>query len=114
MELLLLVDTWPPTGCFVVSVSGLGDVVLHVGSHVFGRLVGLGGLVRFSLVSCDRHSASSLAVCFRWPFFGFFSVVSSLCACAGQPLFGQHQIMSVNCFPLNEIRAKTRSKKKTN
>ena len=91
MELLLLVDTWPPSGCFVVSVSGLGDIVLPIGSPVSGHLVGLGGLVRFSLLFCGRHSASSVVVCFHWPFFGFFSVVSPLCACGGQLLFGQHQ-----------------------
>ena len=35
---LLLVDTWPPSGCFVVSVSSLGDVILCVGSTVFRSL----------------------------------------------------------------------------
>ena len=97
---------------FVVSVSGLGDVDLHVGSSVLGRLVGLGGLVRFSLLFCGCCSASSLAVCFRWPFFSFFFVVRPLCVRAGQLLFGLHQVLSVICFPLNEIRAKARSRKK--
>ena len=36
--LLLLVDAWPPSGCFVVSVSDLGDFVLCVGSPVFRSL----------------------------------------------------------------------------
>ena len=71
-----------PPVVFVVSVGGLGDV-LHVGSSVLGRLVGLGGLVRSSLLFCSRRSASSVPVCFRWPFFSFFSVVSLLCVCAG-------------------------------
>jgi len=61
---------------FVVSVGSLGDVVLRVGSSMLGRLVGW----------C-RHSARSVAVCFRWPFLSFFSVVSPLCACASQLLF---------------------------
>jgi hypothetical protein len=80
---------------FVVSVSALGDVVLHVSSSVLGHLVGLGGLVRSSLLFCSSRSANSVAVCFRWPFFSFLSVVSPLCACVGQLLFGQHQVMSV-------------------
>ena len=109
MELLLLVDAWPPS---MVSVGGLGDVVLRVCSSVLGRLVGLGGLVRSSLLFCGRRSASSVAVCFRWHLFSFFSVVTPLCACAGQLLFGQHQVMSVICFSLNEIRANARSQKK--
>jgi hypothetical protein len=49
---------------------------------------------------------------FSLAFFQFFSVVSPLCAFAGQLLFGQHQVMSVICFPFNEIRAKARSRKK--
>ena len=106
MELLLLVDAWPPS---MVSVGGLGDVVLRVCSSVLGRLVGLGGLVRSSLLFCGRRSANSVAVCFRWHLFSFFSVVTPLCACAGQLLFGQHQVMFVICFPLNEICAKARS-----
>ena len=65
-----------PLVVFVVSVGGLGDV-LHVGSYVLGRLVGLGGLVRSSLL-CSRRSASSVAVCFRWPFFSF-SLLLVLC-----------------------------------
>ena len=80
-----------PLVVFVVSVGGLGDIVLHIGSPVSGHLVGLGGLVRFSLLFCGRRSASSVVVCFRRPFFGFFSVVSPLCACGGQLLFGQYQ-----------------------
>ena len=101
-----------PLVVFVVSVSGLGDVVLYVGSSVLGRLVSLGGLVRSSLLFCSCRSASSVAVCFCWPFFSFFSVVSLLCACAGQFLFGQHQVMSVIRFSLNEIRANACSRKK--
>ena len=62
----------------MVSVGGLGDVDLHVGSSVLGRLVGLGGLVRSSLLFCSRRSASSVAVCFRWPFFSF-SLLLVLC-----------------------------------
>lgn len=43
--LLLLVDAWPPSCCFMVAVSGLGGVVLLlVDSHVLDHLVGLGGL----------------------------------------------------------------------
>ena len=95
------------------SVGSLDDVVLHVGSPLLGRLGGLGGLARFSLPLCDRCSASSVAVCFYWPFFSFFSVVNPLCACGGQFLFGRHQVMSVICFPLNEIRAMARSQKRT-
>jgi hypothetical protein len=98
-----------PLVVFVVSVGALGDVVLNVGSSVLGRVVGLGEVF---FLFCGRRSASSVAVCFRWPFFSFFSVISPLCACAGQLLFGQHQAMSVICFPLNEIRAKARSRKK--
>ena len=93
----------------MVSVGALGDVVLHVGSSVLGRVVGLGEVF---FLFCGRRSASSVAVCFRWPFFSFFYVINPLCACAGQLLFGQHQVMSVICFPLNEIRAKARSQKK--
>jgi len=54
-----------------------------------------------------------------WPFVFvglvsvFFSVVSPLRACEGQLLFGQHQVMSVTCFPLNEIRAKARLRKRS-
>ena len=102
-----------PLVVFVVSVGGLGDVVLYVGSSVLGCLDGLGGLVRFSLLFCGRRSASFVAVCLRWPCFSFFSIVSPLCACAGQLLFGQHQVMYVICFPLNEIRAKARPRKKS-
>jgi hypothetical protein len=51
-------------------------------------LVGLGGSVRSSLLFCSRRSASSVAVCFCWPFFSFFSVVSPLCACTDQLLLG--------------------------
>ena len=86
--------------------------VLRVGSSLLGHLVGFGGLVRSSLLFCSRRSASSVAVYFRWPFFSFFYVVSPLCACTGQLLFGLHQVLSVICFPLNEIRAKARSRKK--
>ena len=100
-----------PLVVFVVLVGGLGDV-LHVGSSVLGRLVGLGGLVRSSFLFCSRRSASSVAVCFRWTFFSFFSIVSPLCACAGQLLFDLHQVVSVICFPLNKIRAKARSRKR--
>ena len=100
-----------PLVVFIVSVGGLGDVVLYVGSSVLGHLDGLGGLVRFSLLFCGRRSASFVAVCLRWPCFSFFSIVSPLCACAGQLLFGQHQVMSVTYFPLNEIRAKACSRK---
>ena len=49
VELLLLVDAWPPSSCFRGLSRRLGDVVLHVGSSVLGRLVGLGGSVRSSL-----------------------------------------------------------------
>ena len=66
-----------PLVVFVVSVGGLGDV-LHVGSSMLGRLVGLGGLVCFSLPFCGRRSASSVAICFRWPFFNF-SLLLVLC-----------------------------------
>ena len=71
-----------PLVVFIVSVGGLGDVVLYVGSSVLGHLDGLGGLVRFSLLFCGRRSASLMTVCLHWPCFSFFSVVSFLCACA--------------------------------
>ena len=83
-------DASPPWDCFfwwiighplvvaVVSVGGLGDVVLFVGSSMLGRLVGLGGLVCFSLPFCGRRSASSVAICFRCPFFSF-SLLLVLC-----------------------------------
>ena len=35
---------------FSLSVGGLGDVVLHVGSSVLGCLAGLGGLVKSSVL----------------------------------------------------------------
>jgi len=62
----------------VVSVGGLSDVVLFVGSSMLGRLVGLGGLVCFSLPFCGRRSASSVAICFCWSFFSF-SLLLVLC-----------------------------------
>ena len=76
-------DASPPWDCFfwwilghplvvaMVSVGGLGDVVLFVGSSMLGRLVGLGGLVCFSLPFCGRRFPLVL-----WPygFIGFFSV----------------------------------------
>ena len=86
--------------------------VLRVGSSLLGHLVGFGGFVRSSLLFCSRRSGSSVAIYFRCPFFSFFSVVSPLCACTGQLLFGLYQVLSVICFPLNEIRAKARSRKK--
>ena len=95
----------------VVSVGGLGDVVLFVGSSMLGCLVGLGGLVCFSLPFCGRRSASSVAICFCWSFFSF-SLLLVLCVLVQvNSCFGQHQVMSVICFPLNEIRAKARSRK---
>ena len=89
-NLLGLADASPPWSCFfwwilghplvvfIVSVGGLGDVVLYVGSSVLGHLDGLGGLVRFSLLFCSRRSASSVAVCLRWPCFSF-SLLLILC-----------------------------------
>ena len=47
--------------------SDLGDVVLRVGTHVLGHLVGLAGRAGF-LLFCRRHSVSLLAV----GFIGFF------------------------------------------
>ena len=63
-----------PLVVFVVSVGALGDVVLHVGSSVLGRLVGLGGLVRFSLLSVI------VVLLVLWPFVfvGLSSVFSLL------------------------------------
>ena len=84
----------------------------YVGSSMLGRLVGLGGLVCFSLPFCGRRSASSVAICFRWPFFSF-SLLLVICVLVQvNSCFGQHQVMSVICFPLNEIHAKARSQKK--
>ena len=52
-----------------------------------------------------------------WPFVfvglsSVFSLLLVLCVLV-QLLFGQHQVMYVICFPLNEIRAKARSRKKS-
>jgi len=65
-----------PLVVFVVSVGGLGDVLL-VGSSMLGRLVDLGELVKSYLQFCS-HSASFVAFCFRWPFF-IFSLLLVLC-----------------------------------
>lgn len=49
--LLLLVDTWPPSCCFVISIYGLGGGVLCVGSHVLVVRIGSTGCVGFSFRS---------------------------------------------------------------
>lgn len=62
--LLLWVDTWPPSCPFMVSVSGLGGVVLHEVSHVLGHLVWLGGWSGvFPSLFYGRCFASLLAIC---------------------------------------------------
>ena len=55
------------------DLSDLGDVVLRVGTHVLGHLVGLAGRAGF-LLFCRRHSVSLLAVGFigLFLFFLFF------------------------------------------
>ena len=61
-------------------------------------------------IFCGLCLASLQAVVFLVS-FKFFSVFSPLCTCVGQPLFGLQQVLSVNCFLLNEIRAQARSRK---
>ena len=74
-----------PLVVFVVSVGALGDVVLHVGSSVLGRVVGLGEVF---FLFCGRRSASSVAVCLRWPCFSFFLCCQSFaCLCRSTPVW---------------------------
>jgi hypothetical protein len=95
---------WVPLGNRVND-----DVSIFCRSSCLGRIwVGLvGGFLSLLLLL-----AALARVVFVCVFLQCFSVFSPSCSCVGQALFGYIKIVFVNCFLLNEKRAKARSQKK--